>query len=93
MTSFSGSPTRTAKRLSRKPLPANFRVSLLTHTPPNWTYHTVKFCWMLTWSFPESTTVFATLKHATTFTCLMDPRFGADFPYISRVMGGWVPTL
>jgi hypothetical protein len=51
----------------------------------------VKFCWMLTWSFPESTTVFATLKHATTFTCLMDPRLGTDFPYISHVMGGGSP--
>ena len=34
---------------------------------------------------------FATMKYATTFTCLTDPRLGTDFPYISRVTGGGFP--
>jgi hypothetical protein len=34
---------------------------------------------------------FATMRYATTFTCLMDPRLRTDFPYILRVTGGGFP--
>lgn len=41
--------------------------------------------------FPRIDDRFATMKYTTTFTCLMDPRLGTDFPYISAVMGGGFP--
>jgi carotenoid cleavage dioxygenase-like enzyme len=41
--------------------------------------------------FPRIDDRFATMKYTTTFTCLMDPRLGTDFPYIAGVMGGGFP--